>query len=396
MIFDQTPQPDSSTDFFTVFKNTKKFIFTLLMVVGFLILFFYSYVEIHFFPSGLSIGDSLLFIFIALGFGFIVFIYNFFVFYLIWPLYECLAYLSRKSKIIEKKNLRKKPFSKKNKKSLLNYKVVFFIALAMTVCYLIITYESSLGHKENDTQPIILIITCILLTPLAYQGIKKSPVAKGDKLKTTMYSIYWSVSIYIYLYIIIINHYEKNQNFYTGLFILFSSLLINLLLLIMLSLFTKSINDETSKYPYIYLLALILFLSLLFAATGISLLANKNISQIVFEKTGIRHKNASLVLSIEAEEKINSLWEIKKLMPNDCQHQTETSCLDKISTGKYAILKNVTILWHGIGDKSLIQLKLPNIIAYEDKSIIKTDDIQDKAYKYINLELNNDEITLVK
>jgi OOP family OmpA-OmpF porin len=233
----------------------------LVITIGIVVVFSYCAFSINFFPKGLTLGDSLVFIFIALGFG---------IFYIFWL---ALGYLTLYGLFY--------PFTLKlGKNDDLGSKVLMFIVGLIFFGFLLLFYFST-----NDFRSVI------------------APLASG-------------------LIILIATFFWNTQ--------------------------PEGLNPEElekRERARVGIILIAFFIAPLIGMTAVSQIIDSS-----FRVFGINQKNVSLVLSESNYKIVNGTAKGLDIPIFGCELEKETT----------RIVHNVNMLWHGIGDKSLIVLLSPD------------------------------------
>lgn len=237
----------------------------LVIATGALIIFSYCFFHIHYFPAGLSIGDSLVFIFAAIGFG---------IFYFFWiSLGLCGAYC-----------LAYPFFEKMSKADRTRYVTILpgliFISFLWVFWYL---------TRDLMAAAAPLIGGVIILVGMYFWHPKKD---EADEKKTQELKV------------------SRNALFAIGI-----------------------------------------LLPLVFAASTIMLLINASMINI-----GLAKKNVSLVLSKENYAALSDVASEFDVPLFGCEGK---------ATDSANIIHNVNLLWHGIGDKTLVEIPLSKRLGNE-------------------------------
>lgn len=254
--------------------------------IGIAVLFSYCFFNIHFFPTGLSVGDSLIFIFSAMGFG---------IFYLFW--------LSLGS---------------------------------LGVYFLIYPFSRSLGKDDNSNlgKCVTFIIGFAFIFSLGFLWFKTgepmsmlAPVASG--IIILMVTSFWKTKP------------ERHTE--------------------------TEIMSQSKVRLVLFIFALLL--PVLLATTATKLIVSSSIQNI-----GIRKYNVSLILSKENYSRIENVAKELNIPLFGCSSDSNKYSL---------IVHNVNVLWHGIGENSLVELSLPTS---QDKETVARVELDSKGVKILEIE----------
>jgi OOP family OmpA-OmpF porin len=259
----------------------------LIIALGVIVVFSYCAFQINFFPTGLTIGDSLVFIFIALGFG---------VFYLFWLL------------------------------------------LAYTAVY-----------------------------SLAYFKINKSKFFSSESLLMFFLGIFIIVLLGIYIY-------------WVGDFMsILAPLMSGALLIITTSFWNTekgSLSDEeysTKKKRRVQVGIFAVLIVPLIAVSAISEFVNGSIRIL-----GIQQKHKSIVLDKNNFKVIQDVAKELNLPIYGC-----------VTNGKQSnIVHNFNILWHGLGERSLVEVLIPKEGTWQPAVRVELDRTGTKVLQILDKDLS--------
>jgi OOP family OmpA-OmpF porin len=259
----------------------------LIIALGVIVVFSYCAFQINFFPTGLTIGDSLVFIFIALGFG---------VFYLFWLL------------------------------------------LAYTAVY-----------------------------SLAYFKINKSAFCSSESLLMFFLGIFIIALLGIYIY-------------WVGDFMSILAPLMSGSLLIITTSFWNTekgtLSDEeysTKKKRRIQIGIFAVLIVPLIAVSAISEFVNGSIRIL-----GIQQKHKSIVLDKNNFKVIQDVAKELNLPIYGC-----------VTNGKQSnIVHNFNILWHGLGERSLVEVLIPKEGAWQPAVRVELDRTGTKVLQILDKDLS--------
>ncbi|EGR0804676.1 hypothetical protein HUO05_06830 [Vibrio alginolyticus] len=248
-------------DLFDSLNSYGSLLVKLVITIGVVVVFSYCAFNINFFPKGLTLGDSLVFIFVALGFG---------VFYLFWLAlgYFCLYGFAY-------------PFSKKLGKNDSKTTKLFMIFIGL----LFLGFLSIFYFSTDDFRSVL------------------APLVSGSILLITTF--FWN---------------SKPD----GL---------------------SDLEIQKREKARVGIIILAFFIAPLIGTTTVSRIVDSS-----FRVFGINQNNVSLVLSEKNYKIVSRVAKGLEVPLFSCE-------LDK---GTTRIIHNVSVLWHGIGDKSLIALLKPD------------------------------------
>ncbi|MGL6368913.1 hypothetical protein ACSZNB_04095 [Aeromonas hydrophila] len=233
----------------------------LVITIGVVVVFSYCAFSINFFPKGLTLGDSLVFIFIALGFG---------IFYLFWLAlgYFCLYGFAYPF------------FNELGRKDSRASKILMFLVGVIFIAILSLFYFST-----NDYRSVL------------------APLASGSILLVTTF--FWNSS-------------------------------------------PKGLTDhdiQKREKARVGIIILAFFIAPLIGTTAVSKIVDSS-----FRVFGINQNNVSLVLSEKNYEIVSGVARGLEVPLLGCE----------LVKGTTRVIHNTSVLWHGIGDKSLIVLLKPD------------------------------------
>jgi outer membrane protein OmpA-like peptidoglycan-associated protein len=242
-------------------NNHGSLLVKLVIATGVIVVFSYCAFSINFFPKGLTLGDSLVFIFVALGFG---------VFYLVWL---AIGYFALYAFTY--------PFSKKLGKN----DSVFFKILMIFVGFIFLFFLFLFYLVTNDFRSV--------LAPLASGLIFLMATFFGESASEGLTD----------------HEIQKREKARVGIIIL-----------------------------------------AFFIAPLIGMKAVSKIVDSSFRVLGINQNNVSLVLSEKNYEIVSGVARSLEVPLFGCE----------LVKGTTRVIHNTSVLWHGIGDKSLIALLKPD------------------------------------
>lgn len=417
----------------SLIKNTPH----LLIAPGVIATFLYIFLDIHFFPQNLSIGDTVLFIFITLGFGLIsISIYLLFLgvaapfllkqdkkfreqahskilFIPTSSITRQKNYDDRKRTETDADKISPNFLSKKHLDSVAQY---FWKHRAITLLccciLLLLVYAATQFCNIHALTFIFASLAALLpLYPIVYQKFLKSVKFKNDKSTAHIFTKFWSINSLLLFFIInyissilITNKgYDELVLFFLSFFTLFGSAFF------LIKIIQNEIVIE-SKITLLFFF-LITFIAPLFFYTKIT---GSNPLHISFQLLGIRHNKATLLLEQEAYKKIQILSDTADLQLKTCPSQsvsdkTTLSCMQPYNfRHEKHILKNATLLWHGLGQTSYLELTLavkPDVLnkhkltqEKEKEKENPTNNKQNNSPEFYSLriELPKDSYTLAK
>lgn len=283
---------------------------------GLILIVSYCYFEIGFIPSGLTLADTFLYVAISLGFGFIL---------LIFAAYSTYTFYWALEPILEKKW----------KTIAFNTAIIVFIALSFYFYY----------SLQNNSLLIIAFMAITLVTSW-FLIIRKAPTPWQQQVKSWNSLYLGSILVFLLALgftILALNKFDSSKVVDVWTSALSAA--------VPWSLAAGLSNQESSlskrknsnwRIPA----------TILLTVGGLILpLVHKDFAQrtlnMTFEKFGIRLENVSIALSTDNAEKIRSISSSQSSGIKKCQ----------LEKGTLTVVYGVNVLWHGFGDKSLIEIR---------------------------------------
>ncbi|MCD4504753.1 hypothetical protein LQR30_11620 [Chromobacterium piscinae] len=308
---------------------------------GFILLLIYCIVQANFFPSGLSVGDSALLLFIALAFGFIVLIMAAMGVYTYQPM---ISYGDQKPSEKDKKS---------NPKDFLEF--ILFVspitisAIIFSPAYLAINNllpdyidkDPFLNSHPNITVGILFLIPVAIIAFWVFVILASIFERKNFKTDTWLW-FFSHICWYFIGFSFIINK--------VSVFIILYILLSGLILAVPISIITKekksNQNENEHKKPdprLIIAISIAMLLALPFFQW--SEIGSKILSNAVIQPLGLYKNRASLWVSKENLQTLEDASKLQDIPLSICRNPDGS-----------AVVTDLRIWWHGIGSRSYVQL----------------------------------------
>ena len=294
-----------------VLSISKNLSISLACFAGIFVFFIYTFIDIQFFPSGVSLGDSILFILLALAVGVIYLALIYIAVFLALPI----RLLSSKVQGTEEQCQRKQNEDNGN------------ISEPNNCCCPLISLKHKLKtfFKKHNLDLIILIILYVLASIAILLSMIIYFLSKGN------YIGLFGVPILFML---------------VGTAVLEASQAIE-------NIFTKKINAKEeikkSKKMIIFGVFLVVVFPISLRIFDVDILLAKT----VFSGFGIRTENATIQVPKDTFNQISELHKVHKMTLDEKLVTTSTD-------SNLHYINNVTVLWHRIGDTSYIQFSDKN------------------------------------
>lgn len=348
-----------------------KILVSLATAYGFILLLVYCIVQANFFPSGLSIGDSALLLFIALAFGFIVFIMAGMGVYTYQPM---LSYSDQKS------------LEKDKKSKISSFLEFLFLASPIIVSAVIfspayLAINNLLPDCINNnhfltTHPNFTVYSLFLLPipPIAiWVFLILAKIFKRQNFKAELWLWFFShICWYFIGFSFIINK--------VSLAIIFYILLSGLILAVPISIITKEKNKSDKNEPshekpdqrMVIIISIAMLLALPFLQW--SEIGSKLLSNGVIQPLGLYKSRASLWVSKENLQTLEDASKLQGIPLSVCKNPDGS-----------AVVTDLRIWWHGIGSRSYVQLL----------GFSKLKDKEEGYSSYPRVELKSEEARLI-
>lgn len=333
----------------TYAETARKWIPAISMAYGVIVAFLYFFGEINFFPAGVNVGDALLLLFLAFGYGLLSFFYVGHGFLLMTPF----SVFLENSKTKEQENPKWLiPF-------LLFYgpgiPVIIWISIKFTLSHKKDFVESILGSTPIFFFCLAFLSISLFATAYAAIAIAKLKAEQLESIKTKPIGKYiWNLfisneylaqafSLFIaQLFSIIIALQFDSKG---GWYLAFASLA-GLVIAIALGLPTDNGASRGKNQR-------MMFLALIVAAGFAALLpliwdssqGGRGMTKVVFEKLGLRTSLGTIHVS---KKVLTTLKESAEISGSNLY-----TCL--MSDGS-ALVSPINVLWHGMGKTSLISI----------------------------------------
>ncbi|MDE1712682.1 OmpA family protein (plasmid) [Chromobacterium amazonense] len=282
---------------------------------GLVLIVSYCFFEIDFVPGGLTLADTFLYVAVSLGFGFIMLI---FAAYSTYAVYWALGCLLERRWVDFVFNLSVALFAI----AVFLIFVGLFAFAALTVAAVVVLIgsvaiwvrrngNSSLVKKFKDWSGIYIGSVLVFLLALIYSVLAFNKFG-GQKVADAWVSAFsaavpWTLAVY-----------TSNMR-------------------------TSSSHKLNSKFR-VPVIIVLLFSGLIFPL-GHKDFA-KRVLDMTFEKLGIRMENVSIALNEENAEKFRSIFHEEAGAEKICRQ----------GKGAMTVIYGVNVLWHGFGDKTLVEV----------------------------------------
>lgn len=345
-----------------------KWIPALSLSYGFVVAFMYFFGEINFFPAGVNVGDALLLLFIALGYGLLSF---FFV-------GHGLILMTAATVFREK-------LKTEDRSNLLKWRLLQYCAIGPMVPVVMAGLLKGIDFyalkNEINTPEAAFWIALILLLLIAFRTLanarssalrlsnndvaltddQSSPgtwqfIVLGDLALQSL--LYWLAQLGAMIAVLL---FEMQGVLYVSFASLAGFMFVVGMEQIDRNTAAQSSKDELSPQKKAIILATIAGFSALLPMFWDSSQGNRGIAKAVFEKLGLRTSDATLHVSAKV---LTTLTENAKISNTNLH-----VCLMPDST---ALVAPVDVLWHGMGRTSLVELAGKN----SSKIEIPSEDIQ--------------------
>lgn len=294
---------------------------------GLVLIVSYCYFDIGFIPSGLTLADTFLYVAISLGFGFVL---------LIFSAYSTYTFFWALGPLLEK---RLKDFA-------FNLAVILFIIFSFYV------YESYLNY-------IYLWVLVVLITIGAAMFFVRKKANFPFLLMVKSWNGLYLGSILLFLLALIYSILAFNKfGAEKVLDVWLSALSAAVPWTFAVGLSSRDSLSSKKWNSRLKVPAIIIFIfsGLLFPLVHKDF--SKRILDMTFERFGIRAENVSIAMNEENAKRFRSIFHAEAGMEKICQQDR----------GVDTVVHGVDVLWHGFGDKTLIEVSDEVIHPFEPKT----------------------------